>query len=45
MKAYRESVEALERAVSLDPKNLEATRQLAIVSAFALAQPESTAGD
>jgi tetratricopeptide (TPR) repeat protein len=34
LKDYAGSVNALERAVALDPKNLEATRQLAAVTAL-----------
>jgi hypothetical protein len=38
LKSIPEAVIALERAVALDPKNLEATKQLAVVSAMNLVQ-------
>ena len=41
MKSYADAVNALERAVSLDSKNLEATKQLAVVSAMNLMQSSS----
>ena len=38
MKSYGDAVHALEKAVALDGKNLEATKQLAVVSAMSLVQ-------
>ena len=38
LKSYAEAVGALEKAVTLDGKNLEATKQLAVVSAMNLVQ-------
>ena len=35
-KAYPEAAEALERVVALDPKNVAATKQLAVVSTLNL---------
>ncbi len=40
LKDYAGAVSALERAVALDPKNLEATKQLAVVSALNLMHGE-----
>ena len=36
MKDYTAAAQAFERALALDPKNLEATRQLAVVGAINL---------
>jgi tetratricopeptide (TPR) repeat protein len=36
LKAYPEAAQALERAVALDSRNVEATKQLAVVSALNL---------
>ncbi|MEP7358764.1 MAG: tetratricopeptide repeat protein, partial [Anaerolineales bacterium] len=38
MKSYGDAVHALEQAVALDAKNVEATKQLAVVSAMSLVQ-------
>jgi tetratricopeptide (TPR) repeat protein len=43
LKYYPEAVKALEHAVQLDSKNLEATKQLAVVSAMDLVQSKSVA--
>ncbi len=41
MKSYGDAVHALEQAVALDSKNVEATKQLAVVSAMSLVQSPS----
>ncbi len=38
IKNYPDAVSALEKAVNLDPKNLEATKQLAVVTAINIVQ-------
>ena len=44
LKAYPEAAQALERAVALDGRNLEATKQLAVVSALNLMYGRSKVG-